>query len=73
MAGQADKGIAMMERGIARNDLKHPDDAKLHLGIAYLQAGKKNRGREILRTVRGADGTQDVARLWMILSGGTGA
>jgi hypothetical protein len=72
-AGQSDKGLAMMERGIARDSLRHPEDAKLHLGIAYLQAGKKQKGRDVLRTVKGSDGTQDIARLWLIYSGGLGA
>lgn len=73
MAGQADKGIGMMEKGIARNSLRHPDDAKLHLAIAYIQAGRKNKGRDLLRAVRGNDGTADVARLWLIYTGGLGA
>ena len=33
-------------------------------------AGKKAKGRDILRTVKGTDGTQDIARLWLIYSGG---
>ena len=65
-AGQFDKGISMMEQGIHRDNLRRPEDARLHLGIAYLLAGKKAKGKDILRTIRGADGTQDVARLWMI-------
>lgn len=65
-AGQFDKGISMMEQGIARDNLRRPEDARLHLGIAYLLAGKKAKGKDILRTIKGADGTQDVARLWMI-------
>lgn len=68
-AGQFDKGLAMMEQGMSKGNLKHPDDAKLHLGIAYILAGKKPKGREVLRSVKGSDGTQDVARLWLIQSG----
>lgn len=67
-AGQFDKGISMMEQGIARGGLKRPEDAKLHLGIAYLQAGKKAEGIKTLKTVQGADGTADLARYWIILA-----
>jgi Tfp pilus assembly protein PilF len=69
--GKYDKGLSLMEQGLAKGNLKHPEDAKLRLGIAYVIAGKKQKGRDLLRTVKGADGTQDVARLWLIQSGTT--
>jgi hypothetical protein len=69
LAGNAEAGLAQMEAGL-KATLKHPDDAKLHTGEAYIIAGKKQRGREILRTVKGTDGTADIARLWLIYSGG---
>ncbi|MDW8373930.1 MAG: hypothetical protein RMM29_09835 [Planctomycetota bacterium] len=62
--GQHDKGIALIEQGIARGGIKRIDDARLHLGIALLRAGQKARGQQVLKTVRGADGTADLARLW---------
>ncbi|GAC1417821.1 MAG: hypothetical protein NVSMB6_20010 [Burkholderiaceae bacterium] len=58
----------MMEQGIARGGLKRPEDAKLHLGIAYLQAGKKAEAIKMLKTVQGGDGTADLARYWIILA-----
>lgn len=67
-AGQIDKGIAMMEEGIARGAMKHPDEARLHLGIAYLQAGKKADAVKVLSSVQGADGSADLARYWTILA-----
>jgi tetratricopeptide (TPR) repeat protein len=70
LAGNYDAGIAQMEQGIQKDKLAHPDDAKLHLGEAYIMANKKAKGRDILRSVKGTDGTQDVARLWLIYSGG---
>jgi len=70
-AGNYDAGIAQMEAGIAKDSLKRPDDARLHLGEAYIIAGKKPKGRDILRTVKGTDGTQDVARLWLLYIGST--
>jgi len=66
--GQFDKGIALMEQGIEKGDLKHPDDAKLHLGMAYLQADKKAKALQMFKTVQGNDGTLELAHFWMILA-----
>ena len=51
--GQFDKGLAQMEQGIARGiaDAKRPQDAKLHLGVAYFMAGKKDKALAIFPTV----------------------
>lgn len=68
--GETDKGIALIEQGIAKGGLKRPDDAKLRLGLALVQAGKKAKGVQTLRTVQGADGTADVARLWATYANG---
>lgn len=63
--GQHDKGIALMQQGIAKGGLKRPHDANLHLGIALLRAGQKGRAAQVLKTVGGSDGTADLARLWL--------
>jgi tetratricopeptide (TPR) repeat protein len=65
-AGQFDKGIALMEQGIQKGGVRRPDEAKLHLGIAYLAAGQKARAILAFKEVGGADGTADLARLWSI-------
>jgi outer membrane protein assembly factor BamD (BamD/ComL family) len=65
-AGHFDKGLAQMEQGIRKGGLKHPQDAKLHIGIAYFLSGQKARAIEVFRTVQGADGTADLARLWVL-------
>ena len=67
-SGQAAKGITMMEAGIKKGDLKRPDDAKLRLGTALIQSGQKAKGVQVLKTVQGADGTQDLANLWIIFA-----
>ncbi|CAN5818631.1 hypothetical protein BH11PSE12_BH11PSE12_05460 [soil metagenome] len=67
-AGQIDKGIAMIEQGISKGGMKYADDAKLHLGMAYLQAGKKPNATKILKSVQGTDGTADLARYWIVYS-----
>ncbi len=64
--GQAAKGISLMEQGIKKGGLRRPDDAKLHLGIAYLQAGQKARALQVFKTVGGTDGAADLARLWTL-------
>ncbi|MDR3438366.1 hypothetical protein [Telmatospirillum sp.] len=68
--GQFDKATSLIEQGIAKGGLKSVDDAKLHLGIAYLAAGKKPKAIEVLKTVKGADGSADLAALWILKAGG---
>jgi hypothetical protein len=67
--GQFDKGLPAMEQAIARGGLKRPDDAKLHLGLAYLAAGQTVKAVAMLRTVDGHDGAADLGRLWMLQAG----
>ena len=62
--GQYDKGIALMQKGLGKPGLKNPEDARLHLGIAYLRAGNRTKAVETLRAVKGTDGAADLARLW---------
>lgn len=64
--GDTAKGLALMEQGIKKGGLRRPEDAKLHLGIAYLQAGQKAKAMQMLKTVGGTDGTADLARLWIL-------
>jgi len=66
MGGQFATGIPMMEQGIAKGGLRQPDEAKLHLGIAYLAAGQKAKAIDAFKQVGGTDGTADLARLWLI-------
>ena len=67
--GDFDKGLPMMEQGIAKGALKYPDDARLHLGYAQLQAGRKAEAIKTFKTVSGTDGTADLARLWILQAG----
>jgi hypothetical protein len=69
--GQFDEGIELIQQGIAKDNLKRPEDAKLRLGVAMLQSGKnKAAAVKQLRSVQGADGAPDVARLYIAI--GTG-
>lgn len=66
--GDSAKGFAMMEAGIKKGNLRRPEDAKLHQGIALIQAGQKPKGVAVLKTVGGADGVQDLANLWALFA-----
>lgn len=64
--GKLDKGLAMMEQGIAKGGLKYPDDATLHLGYAQWLAGRKAEAVKTFKRVSGTDGSADLARLWAV-------
>ena len=65
-AGQADKGLKMMESAIKAGGLRYADEAKLRLGEAYAAAGKKQQAINTLKTVSGKEGTADLARYWIM-------
>ena len=64
--GRKAKGLQLMQQGIAKGGLKRPEDAKLHLAIAQLNAGENAKAQATLKTVSGSDGTADLARLWAL-------
>jgi hypothetical protein len=69
--GQADKGVSLIEQGIAKGSLKRPEDAKLKLGLAMLQSSKhKAKAVQVLRGVQGNDGAADLGRLWALYAQG---
>ncbi|MCX7169061.1 MAG: hypothetical protein NTY41_01910, partial [Proteobacteria bacterium] len=59
--GQFEKGIALIELGIAMNGLKFPEDAKLKLAMACLYAGQKDKAVQVFKSVRGSDGAAVLA------------
>jgi hypothetical protein len=66
--GEVDKGIGLIEQGLAKGGLKRPKDAKLRLGMAQLQsASAKGKAAATLRGIKGTDGVADIARLWLII------
>lgn len=69
-AGQAPKGLQLMQQGMTKGGLKRPEDAKLHLAVAQITAGDTAKAQATLRTVGGADGTADLARLWALYARG---
>ncbi|GLU35393.1 hypothetical protein WKR88_07165 [Trinickia caryophylli] len=67
-AGKGADGIADMQAAIAKGGLDHADEAQLHLGIAYYLAGHKARAQQAFKTVRGTDGSAELARLWLLVA-----
>lgn len=66
--GQSDKGISLIEQGIAKGGLKNAEDARLRLGLAQLPRDRAKAART-LQAVKGNDGTADIARLWTLTGG----
>ncbi len=64
--GQYDKAVDAFQKGLGKGGLQNPDDAKLHLGIAYLQAGQKAKAKEVFAGLSPAADIRDLARLWLI-------
>lgn len=64
--GEKERGLQLMQQGIAKGQLKRENDAKLHLAIAQLMGGDAAKAQATLRQVRGNDGTADLARLWTL-------
>jgi hypothetical protein len=65
--GENEKGLALIEKGIAKGSLKRPEDAKLRLGMAQLQSPKtKAAGVATLRAIKGTDGVAEIARMWTL-------
>lgn len=69
--GEVDKGIELIQKGIAKGNLKRPEDAKLRLGQAQMQQAKtRAAGVATLRSVKGTEGAADIARLWVLANPG---
>jgi hypothetical protein len=65
--GQNDKGLQLIQQGISKGGLKAPEQAKLHLGVAQVLAGKKSEANKTFAGVGGTDGSKDIARLWTLV------
>ena len=66
--GQADKGLGLMNDAVKMGTAKYQEEAKLHLGIAYIHAGKKSNANTALKAVKGTDGAADLARYWTLMN-----
>ncbi|MEO6281645.1 hypothetical protein [Roseateles sp.] len=66
--GNAKKGVEQIEAGISKGNLKRPEDAKLHLGLAHQLAGDHAKAVAAWKSVKGTEGAADLARLWIVQS-----
>ena len=64
--GELDKGFALMRRGLAQPGSDRPQFDKMHLGIAYLRAGRKVEALSMFKNTTGVHGAADLGRLWYI-------
>jgi hypothetical protein len=63
----AERGLTLLEQGIAKGGLKRSAEARLHLGMAQLAAGKRDAARQTLDALAGEIGKDPLApsvRLW---------
>ena len=65
-AGTPAKGVPLMELGLAKGNLRRADEARLHLGQALWQAGRKDDAVKALAEVKGNDGSANLARVWSV-------
>ncbi|MCW5661033.1 MAG: hypothetical protein KIT60_25305 [Burkholderiaceae bacterium] len=65
-AGTPAKGVQLMEQGLAKGNLRRADEARLHLGLALWQAGRKDDAVKTLADVKGNDGAASLARVWSV-------
>jgi len=64
--GDAARGAALIEQGIAKGGLKYAEDARLHLGMAQLRAGRNTEALKTFQSVNGADGLGALAHVWTL-------
>ena len=68
LEGQADKGLALVQEGIAKGNLKRPDEAKLHLGIAQWRAGKNDEALKTFQSISGGSASvTSLAHVWALV------
>lgn len=63
--GAPGKGLALMQQALQLPGIRHPDQARLHLGLAYAGGGRPAEALTAFQAVRGADGSAELARYWM--------
>lgn len=64
--GDAAAGLALMNEALAKGLKSGADDARLRLGVAQLQAGRRAEAEQTLGRVQGRDGAATLARLWRL-------
>jgi hypothetical protein len=70
-AAQLEPGLALMEQGIAKGGLRRPVEARLHLAMGQLAAGRKDAGRQTLKALEAEAKTDPLAvpvQLWSMFA-----
>ena len=65
---QYDKAVEALNRGLSKPGLAKPAEARLLLGIAQLNAGKKDDARKSFKQVKGDPTLERIANLWSLHS-----
>ena len=64
-AGEGQQGLPTMQAGITRGHLTSADEARLHLGLAYMMAGDRGDAVRTLQSVT-AGPAGEIASLWVL-------
>lgn len=68
---QVEPGLALIEQGVAKGGLRRPVEARLHLGMAQLAAGRRDAARQTLKALE-ADAKSDPlaapVQLWSLFA-----
>jgi hypothetical protein len=70
-AAQLEPGLALMEQGIAKGGLRRPVEARLHLAMGQLAAGRKDAARQALKALEAEAKTDPLAvpvQLWSMFA-----
>ena len=63
-SGAHERALALMALAQSKGGLRRPDEVLLHQGLVQWRAGKIDEAKRTFGTVRGTDGSADLARLW---------
>ena len=61
-----DQAIAALRRAIEKGELRHADQARIDLGIAYLRRGEAQQASESFNAVKADSEWRDLAELWSV-------
>ncbi|MEY2721967.1 MAG: hypothetical protein RL597_1412 [Pseudomonadota bacterium] len=64
--GDFERSVVAYERGLAKGNVRNPEEARLNLGIAQLKAGNKEAAAATFAAVKGDETLQRIARLWSL-------
>lgn len=71
VAAQVEPGLALLQAGVEKGGLRRPAEARLHLGIAQLAAGRTDAARQTLKSLSAQSASDPLAvpiRLWTMFA-----